>query len=138
MAAILGSYSSHPAPSGHGTSIAGARHRANALDRVAAPKGRREDRRQEACSFDDEGGCLVSFQGGPGGIEHCAPVARNQGFHGGGEGRVPDQVGQVDHLTLKERSQSPVPPSVEGHEPQREADDTPRKGAFLDIRGSVP
>ena len=30
---------------------------------------------------------------------------------------MPDGVGQVDHLTLEDRPQSPVPPPVVGHEP---------------------
>ena len=35
---------------------------------------------------------------------------------------MPDGVGKVDHLVLEDRSQSPVPPPVVGHEPHQGAE----------------
>ena len=65
---------------------------------------------------------LVSFEGGTGGVHHGPAAARHQGFQGGGEGGVPNHVGQIDYLTPEDRSQSPVPPPVIGHEPHQGAE----------------
>ena len=60
---------------------------------------------------------VISLQGCTGGIHDGASAGRDQALEGGGEGRVPDGIGQIDHLCLEDRSQSPVPPAVVGDEP---------------------
>ena len=50
-------------------------------------------------------------------IHDGASAARDETLERGGEGRVPDRVGQIDHLTLEDRPQSPLPPAVVGDEP---------------------
>ena len=35
---------------------------------------------------------------------------------------MPDGVGQIDHLTLEDRPQSPLPPAVVGDEPHQGAE----------------
>ena len=57
-----------------------------------------------------------------GGIEHGAPVAPDQVLHRRGEGGVTDEIRQVHDLPVEERSQSPVPPPVVGHEPHQGAE----------------
>ena len=56
------------------------------------------------------------------GIHDGASAARDETLERGGEGRVPDGVGQVDHLTLEDRPQSPLPPAVVGDEPHQGAE----------------
>ena len=46
-----------------------------------------------------------------------ASAARDETLERGGEGRVPNRVGQIDHRTLEDRPQSPLPPAVVGDEP---------------------
>ena len=54
-----------------------------------------------------------------------------------GEGRMPDGVGKVDHLTLEDRSQSPVPPPVVGHEPHVGAEAYAARRDVPDSAGST-
>ena len=56
------------------------------------------------------------------GVHDGASAARDETLERGGEGRVPDGVGQVDHLTLEDRPQSPLPPAVVGDEPHQGAE----------------
>ncbi len=107
-----------------------------ALDarRVGHQQGRGEERREDPCLFDDVVRRLVSFEGGTGGVHHGPAAARHQGFQGGGEGGVPDHVGQIDYLTPEDRSQSPVPPPVIGHEPHQGAEAYARPPAISGFR----
>ena len=52
-----------------------------------------------------------------GGVHDGASAARDETLERGGEGRMPDGVGKIDHLTLEDRPQSPLPPAVVGDEP---------------------
>ena len=50
---------------------------------------------------------------------------------------MPDRVGQVDHLALEDRSQSPVPPPVVGHEPHQGAEAYAARMAISGFRVAV-
>ncbi len=117
-AAIFGWNSSQPAPTGHGISSSGPNAGRPALDGVRRAERGRQERREQTWPFDDEGVCLVALEGCPGGIEHRSPVAPDEPLHRVGERGVAEQARQIHDVPFPERSQSPVPPPVEGHEPQ--------------------
>ncbi len=96
------------------------------VERPRRQQRRREQGGQDARPFDAPVEDVVTGQGGPCGIHDGASAARDETLERGGEGRMPDCIGQVDHLTLEDRPQSPLPPAVVGDEPHvREPKRTP-------------
>ena len=115
---------------GHGTGCSGPTIAPLDVHRPGRQQGTREQRRQDARLRHAPVPRVVALQGGTGGIHHAASAARDEIVEGRGEGRMPDGVGQVDHLALDDRSQSPVPPPVVGHEPHQGAEAYAYPGAI--------
>ena len=108
------------------TSCSGPTTRRSTSSDPGREQRRREQGGQDARPFDAPVEDVVTLQGGPCGIHDGASAARDETLERGGEGRMPDRVGQVDHLTLEDRPQSPLPPAVVGDEPHvREPKRTP-------------
>ena len=98
------------------------------VERPRRQQRRREQGGQDARPFDAPVEDVVTGQGGPCGIHDGASAARDETLERGGEGRMPDCIGQVDHLTLEDRPQSPLPPAVVGDEPHVKGSRSVRPG----------
>jgi len=102
---------------GPGDLLFGTDHAPLDVEGPGRQQARREQGGQDARPFDAPVEDVITVQRRSRGIHDGASAARDETLERGGEGRMPDRVGQIDHLTLEDRPQSPLPPAVVGDEP---------------------
>jgi hypothetical protein len=83
--------------------LLGADDRALHVERAGRQERSREERREDPRPLHPLLPHVVADQRRASGLHDRASAARDEPLERGGEGRMPDHVGQVDHLTLEDR-----------------------------------